>query len=110
MSDIDIKEKFGTGWIGGGSVQRSPGGAIGDLRRRGDEAFLAFGKQLIRFINDSGGVDKLLNVAEKMKLDPQDVAPVVEWLANNYYVRVETEQFGNHTIRSTERAKELLSA
>lgn len=110
MSDIDIKEKFGTGWIGSGPVDRSPGGAIGDLRRRGDEAFLTLGKQLIRFINDSGGADKLFNLAEKMKLEPQDVAPVVEWLANNYYVRVEVEQFGDHTIRSTARAKELLSA
>ena len=110
MSDIDIKEKFGTGWIGGGPVERSSGGAIGDLRRRGDEAFLTLGKQLIRFIDDSGGAEKLFNLAEKMKLEPQDVEPVVGWLANNYYVRVEVDKYGDHTISSTARAKELLSA
>lgn len=109
MSDIDIKEKFGTGWIGSSPVQRSPGGAIGDLRRQGDEASRTLGKQLIRFINDSGGEEKLNNLADKMKLGAQDVAPVVEWLANNYYVRVEVDQYGNHTIRLTERAKELLA-
>lgn len=108
MSDIDIKEKFGTGWIGGGS-ERSPGGAIGDLRRQGDQAFLTLGKQVVRFMSDSKEKeDRLKSLSAKMKLAPQDLSPVVEWLANNYYVEVDVEQFGNHTIRLTERAKELL--
>jgi hypothetical protein len=110
MSDIDIKEKFGTGWIGGGPEERSSG-AIGAFRRQADQTFLTLGKQMVRFLDDSEGKeDRLLNLASKMKLEPQVVAEVVEWLANNYYVQVEVDKFGNHTIRLTERAKELLSA
>ncbi|MDX6496998.1 MAG: hypothetical protein QOG23_258 [Blastocatellia bacterium] len=56
---------------------------------------------------DSNGVDKLYSLADKMKLEPQDLGPVVEWLANNYYVRVELGQFGNHELRLTDKAKEL---
>jgi hypothetical protein len=111
MSDIDIKEKFGTGWIGhrsGSEVQSSSRST--SPNPWGDEpnaAFLTLGKQIIRFMLDSNGVDKLYSLADKMKLEPQDLGPVVEWLANNYYVRVELGQFGNHELRLTDKAKEL---
>src|SRR5436190_1591225 len=127
MSDSDIREKFGTGWIGtgsgsaderrgidrmdsdrtGGNRSSSIGGSWGDVS---NPAFLTLGKQMIRFMSDSNGEDRLLSLASKMKLEPQDLSPVVEWLANNYYVRVEADQFGDHMIRLTSRAKELLSA
>ncbi|HKR62047.1 MAG TPA: hypothetical protein VJS64_20330 [Pyrinomonadaceae bacterium] len=109
----DIKEKFGTGWIGTSSasgVKPSIGrsGYISD-RSEQNVAFLTLGKQIVRFMMDAGGTDKFYSLADKMKIEPQDLSEVVEWLANNYYIRVEPEQFGNHEIRLTDRAKELVS-
>ena len=112
MSDIDIKEKFGTGWIGTGSGS-SAANASGGRSGWNDEpnaAFLTLGKQIVRFVIDSNGVEKLYGLADKMKLQPQDIGPVVEWLAKNYFVRVEPDQFGNHEISLTDKAKELLAA
>jgi hypothetical protein len=112
MSESDIKEKFGTGWIGTSSASGAKpsigrSGYISDWKGEQNSAFLTLGKQIVRFMKDSGGAEKLYSLADKMKLEPQDLSQVVEWLANNYYVRVEPEQFGNHEIRLTDRANEL---
>lgn len=71
-------------------------------------AFLTLGKQMIRFLRGTNDVDRLYSLADKMKLGPDDLEPVVEWLAKNYYIRVEPDnKFGNHEIRLTGRAVEL---
>ena len=121
----DIKEKFGTDWIGTGSGQsadedRPRSGASTKTRGTDDDpaygtgtgekvnpAFLTLGKQMIRFLRRTQDVDKLYNLADKMMLGPDDLAPVVEWLARNYYIRVVPDSYGNHEIRLTGRASEL---
>jgi len=126
----DIKEKFGTGWIGtgtGGATEDEPprssrrnevddpshsgdrGQGFGFATGRGDKpAFVTLSKQMIRLLRETGEVDRLYNLADKMKLGPDDLEPVVEWLAKNYYIRVEPDtKFGNHEIRLTGRASDL---
>ena len=117
-----IKDKFGTDWIGnrsGGASQTR--GAItgsGDPDSFGggrglneaNQAFVTLGKQICRLLVDTNGVDKLYNLADKMKLAPQDIEPVVGWMANLYYIRVEPDKYGNHEIRLTEKANELIRA
>jgi hypothetical protein len=122
---MGIKEKFGTGWIGRGTTARgkadaadesasseaapSRSGSVGSGSRAAasDSVFLMLGKQMIRFLEDAGGVDRLDSLAEKMRLEAGDLQDCVEWLASNYYIRVIPEKFGNHEIRLTEKAKEL---
>jgi hypothetical protein len=111
----DIKEKFGTGWIGTGSGSSQRGGTSSSgVPRFGsaeaNQTYLTLGKQMVRFLKEIDGVDKLYNLADKMKLGPDDLEPVVEWLANNYYIRVLPDRFGNHEIRLTGKAGELVSA
>ena len=113
MSDIDIKERFGTGWIGTGSGSQASQTRSGSSSGWGDDpnaAVVTLGKQVVRYLAESSGIDRMYSLADRMKLQPQDLSPVIEWLANNYYVRVETEQFGNHSISLTDKAKELLSS
>jgi hypothetical protein len=128
---MGIKDKFGTGWIsrGGSSEDSRASRAAGsgdreEFRGRSDAeakssagsafkmsgtnpVFLMLGKQMIRFLNDTAGTDRLDNLAEKMKLEPGELQESTEWLASNYYIRVIPDKFGNHEIRLTERAKEL---
>ena len=66
-------------------------------------------EQTIHSLVETDGVDKLYNLADKMKLEPQVLESVVEWLAKHYYIRVSPDRFGDHEIRVTERAKELIS-
>jgi len=123
QSMSDIKERFGTGWIGTGSGPSTeddrPRGNVVQERaepsyetgtaRGANPAFQTLGKQMIRFLREKGEVDNLYSLADKMKLGPDDLEPVVEWLAKNYYIRVEPDpKFGNHEIRLTGRAGELL--
>lgn len=113
---MKIREKFGTAWISKGSggsrsgqdSDRQDSDRPGALEGRTTEAFLTLGKQMVRILNETNGVDRLDNVAKKMMLEAGDLDPVVEWLARNYYVRVSPDKFGNHEIRLASRAKELL--
>ncbi len=130
---MDIKDKFGTDWIGRATRVRgdrpeaderagsersdadnpargSSGSGSGSGFRSGNEenqVFLMLGKQIIRFLAETGGVDKLDNLAGKMKLEAGDLEGVVEWMASNYYIRVIPDKFGNHQILLTGKANEL---
>lgn len=115
----NIKEKFGTDWISGGGGTRganpqakgyndpSPNaGIVGE----GNPAFVTMGKRIVRFLADMDGAARLYNVADRMQMEPADLAPVAEWMAKNYYIRVEPDTYGNHLMQLTGRAKELLEA
>jgi hypothetical protein len=108
-----IKDKFGTDWIstplGGASQTRGVVSGSGD-QREANHAFLTLGKQIYRLLKDTGGGDKLYNLAGKMKLEPQDIEPVVAWMASLYYIRVEPDKYGNHDIQLTSKASELNQA
>ncbi|HEX8136312.1 MAG TPA: hypothetical protein VF544_01855 [Pyrinomonadaceae bacterium] len=114
---VDIKEKFGTDWISGGSISRAarpqtkddiaslPGVRGG---RETNPAFVTIGKRIVRLLADMEGVARLYNVADRMQMEPADLAPVAEWMAKSYYIRVEPDTYGNHLMQLTGRAKELL--
>jgi len=113
----DIKEKFGTDWISGGSISRAASpqtrddiASSPDIRggREAKLAFVTVGKRIVRLLADMDGVARIYDVADRMEMEPADLAPVAEWMAKSYYIRVEPDTYGNHVMQLTGRAKELL--
>jgi hypothetical protein len=112
----DIKEKFGTDWIRGSGygLPGDPNRGLGDIgigggsAREANPAFVTMGKRIVRLLADTEGAARLYNVADRMQMEPADLAPVAEWMAKNYYIRVEPDTYGNHLMQLTGRAKELL--
>lgn len=116
---VDIKEKFGTDWISSGGRPSALAGASlksasvpdnGPGLSAANPAFVTIGKRIVRLLADTEGAARLYNVADRMQMEPADLAPVAEWMAQNYYIRVEPDTYGNHLMQLTGRAKELLEA
>jgi|ERR1051325_10880560 len=134
---MDIREKFGTSWIGASSpsaaangpnlpeieipaaplepsalelttpAAATPSGSPSPSDATDICKILA--RAMIRSLQQTNGVDTVYNIADRLQRGPEELAPVVEWLAMNYYIRVHEGKFGNHELRLTDRANELVS-
>jgi predicted transcriptional regulator len=124
----DISEKLGLEWLGPGSgtdrssaaSQTGSGSSSGSGPSSGpssgsgptsgsgsgpqvDATRALVGKQILSVLNESQDKsDRVYNLVDRLRLDISTMLSVVDYLESTGFIRVERDNYGNHTLRLTE--------
>jgi hypothetical protein len=118
----DISEKLGLEWLGPGSgtdrsstaSQTRSGSSSGSGPSSGpssgsgsgpqvDATRALVGKQILSVLNESQDKsDRVYNLVDRLRLDISTMLSVVDYLESTGFIRVERDNYGNHTLRLTE--------